>query len=542
MSEQSREIMEFDVVIVGAGPSGLATAISAAQTAKSMNKELSICILEKGSEVGAHLLSGAVLDVSSMDDLLPDWKEKKAPIFTQATTEEFLFLTKNSSIKLPIPHFLENKGNYIVSLGNLSKWLAEQAESMGVHIFPGFSATELLYENNKVIGVATSDLGIDKSGNIKPSYQRGIAVLGKYTVLAEGARGSLTKQAIDKFKLNDGCQHQTYGLGIKELWEIPIEESKPGTIVHTIGWPLPRDTYGGTFLYHLDRGLVALGLVVGLDYPNPYLDPFKEMQRSKHHPAISKHIRNGKRICYGARSLNEGGLQSLPQLEFPGGMLVGCAAGMLNVARIKGIHNAIRSGDLAGKNISNSLLNGANNNYQKDFDASPIREELYLARNIRPGFHRGLYTGMAMSALDTYLFKNKAPWTLQHKTPDHLSLLHKEKAKKIDYPKPDNKLCFDKLSSVFLSGTNHEEDQPVHLILSEQQKAIDHNLELFDAPEQRYCPGNVYEIITQENGTKSLQINAQNCLHCKACDIKDPGQNINWQPPEGGGGPKYSNM
>jgi electron-transferring-flavoprotein dehydrogenase len=541
MSGQEREVMEFDVVIVGAGPAGLATAISTAQEAKKVGKDISICVLEKGSEVGAHLLSGAVLDISSLDELIPDWQNKSAPIKTKASSEEFLLLTKNNAIKLPIPHFLENHGNYIISLSELGRWLAEQAESLGINIFPGFSASELLYDNDKVIGVATSDLGIDKSGAHKPGYQRGIAVTGKYTVLAEGARGSLTKKAIAKFKLDSKCQHQTYGLGIKELWEVPKENSKPGTIVHTIGWPLPKDTYGGVFLYHLEEGIVALGLVTGLDYKNPYLDPFKELQKAKHHPQISKHLKGGKRISYGARSLNEGGLQSLPDLEFPGGMLVGCSAGMLNVARIKGIHNAIRSGNIAGNNIAKSILEGTTVNYQQDFNKSKIYKELYLARNIRPGFHHGLYTGMLMSALDTYIFRNKAPWTLKHKQPDHLLLKNKNTAKKIDYPKPDNELSFDKLSSVFLSGTNHEEDQPVHLVLKDKEKAININLEKYDAPEQRYCPGNVYEIVEKE-GNKSIQINAQNCLHCKACDIKDPEQNINWQTPEGGGGPKYSKM
>ncbi|MBT4963671.1 MAG: electron transfer flavoprotein-ubiquinone oxidoreductase [Francisellaceae bacterium] len=533
--------MEFDVVIVGAGPAGLATAISLAQAAKAMKQEVSICILEKGSEVGAHQLSGAVFDVSALSELIPNWQDKNAPITTKAAGEEFLFLTKYKSLKLPIPHFLNNEGNYVISLGLLAKWLASEAESLGVNIFPGFSAAELLIENDKVIGVATSDLGVDKLGKQKNNYQRGIGVLGKHTILAEGARGSLSQQAIKNFNLDSLSQHQTYGLGIKELWEVPDKNHIPGTIVHTIGWPLPSDTYGGLFIYHLENNLVSVGMVTGLDYKNTYLDPFKELQKAKHHPEITKHLSGGKRICYGARSLNEGGLQSIPSLCFPGGMLVGCAAGMLNVARIKGIHNAIRSGTLAGNSLAQQLFNNAENTYQDDFNKSPIFKELYLARNIRPGFHKGLYAGMLLSAIDTYVFRNKAPWTLKHNKPDHLATLSKDSCAEIIYPKPDNKISFDKLSSVFLSGTNHEEDQPVHLLLTDIKTPLDINLEKFGAPEQRYCPAGVYEIITTDNINK-LQINAQNCLHCKACDIKDPTQNITWHTPEGGGGPKYNKM
>lgn len=539
--------MEYDVIIIGAGPSGLSAAIRLAQLANQHQHPLRICILEKGAEVGAHILSGAVFEPRALNELIPNWQSLNAPVVTRATQDQFLFLTRNKSFRLPTPPQMHNQGNYIISLGNLCRWLATQAENLGVEIFPGFAATEVLLDaNGHVKGVATGNMGINKLGQPTSHYQPGIELHARYTLLAEGCRGSLTKILSERFALQKESQPQTYGLGIKELWEISPDKHRLGTVCHTIGWPLDNRTYGGSFLYHLENNQISIGFVVGLDYENPYLDPYQEFQRFKHHPTIRSLLEGGKRIAYGARAINEGGLQSIPKLTFPGGLLIGCAAGFLNVPKIKGNHTAMKSGMLAAEAVFNGIVNSKEpelHSYEKAIRTSWVWEELTLARNIRPAFQWGLWKGLAYSALDTYLLRGKAPWTLQHHPVDHLSLKKASECQRIPYPKPDGIFSFDKLTSVQLSNTNHAEDQPPHLKLKDPSIPISINLKLYDAPEQRYCPAAVYEIIyDNKNQNPYLQINAQNCVHCKTCDIKDPSQNIDWIPPEGGGGPNYSNM
>ena len=546
-----RDVMEYDVVIVGAGPSGLAAAIRLRQLAEEAGREISVCILEKGSEVGAHILSGAVLETRALDELLPNWKELGAPINTPVIKDYFSYLSQNRSFRFPIvPPTMQNHGNYIISLGNLCRWLAKQAEALGVEIYPGFAATEVLYnESGDVCGVATGDMGTGRDGAPTENYQPGIELRAKQTLLAEGCRGSLTKKLFDRFQLRQNADPQTFGIGLKELWEVPPESHKAGTVIHTIGWPLDRNTYGGSFLYHLENNQIAVGFVVGLDYKNPHLDPFKEFQRFKEHPAIRSIFEDGKRISYGARALNEGGFQSIPKLTFPGGALIGCTAGFMNVPKIKGSHTAMKSGMLAAEGVFTLLAKSGSPSgklepmeYEKSLKKSWIWSELYRVRNIRPAFRWGLWPALLYGVIDTYLFKGRTPWTYHHSS-DHEGLKRASNCKPINYPKPDGKISFDRLSSVFLSNTNHEENQPVHLKLEDHDAPIVINLPKYAAPEQRYCPAGVYEILCEDDGSNPrLQINAQNCVHCKTCDIKDPGQNIDWQPPEGGGGPNYPNM
>ncbi|MDD2815787.1 MAG: electron transfer flavoprotein-ubiquinone oxidoreductase [Thiotrichaceae bacterium] len=541
-----RDVMEYDVVIVGAGIAGLSAAIRLVQLNEAQGQELSVCVIEKGSEVGAHILSGAVFEPHALDELIPDWKEKGAPLNTPAQEDNFLFLNEKKSFHLPTPPQMSNHGNYIISLANLCRWLAKQAEDLGVEIYAGFAAAEVLYnEDGSVKGVATGDMGIGKDGKPTDSYQVGVELHAKQTLFAEGCRGSLTKTLFERFKLRDGVDPQTYGIGIKELWEVPPAQHQLGKIVHTIGYPLDTKTYGGSFLYHLENNQVALGFVIGLDYENPYLNPFEEFQRYKNHPAIRAVLEGGRRIAYGARALSEGGFQSIPKLSFKGGLLIGDAAGFLNVPKIKGSHTAMKSGMLAAEAIFEHLkthedLLGEVSNYRTALEKSWLWDELYTVRNIRPSFRWGLWVALAYSALDTYVFRGRAPWTLHHHD-DHLALKEARFCQKIEYPKPDGKVTFDKLSSVFISNTNHEENQPAHLKLKDATVPISINLAKYDSPEQRFCPAGVYEIV-QENEQARLQINAQNCVHCKTCDIKDPTQNINWVVPEGGGGPNYPNM
>jgi electron-transferring-flavoprotein dehydrogenase len=527
----SREILSFDIVIVGAGPSGLAASIRL----KQLQPELRVCIVEKGSEVGAHILSGAVLEPRALNELIPDWQALGAPIHTSATSDQFLFLTQNHSIRLPTPSAMKNRGNYIISLGLLCRWLATQAEVLGVEIYPGFSATEVLYnENGHVIGIATGDMGLDKNGAHTSRYVQGIALHAKQTLFAEGCRGSLTKKLMDRFQLGENSNPQTYGIGVKELWEVSPTQHRLGAVIHTIGWPLDTQTYGGSFLYHLENNQVEVGFVIGLDYTNPYLNPFEEFQRFKTHPKIRSVFAGGRRISYGSRAISEGGFQSIPKLSFPGGLLIGDTAGFLNVPKIKGIHTAMKSGMVAAESIVSDL------DYQDQLQKSWLWDELYRVRNIRPGFKNGLWSGLANAALDTYVLRGQAPWTLKNHA-DYRTLKAAVDCKKIIYPKPDGKITFDRLSSVFLSNIHHDENQPCHLHLKNPALAIDLNLAVYDSPEQRYCPAGVYEIIKTDQIAR-LQINAQNCIHCKVCDIKDPAQNIDWVPPEGGSGPNYPNM
>ena len=539
-----RESMEYDVVIIGAGPSGLACAIKLKQLASDSGRELNVCVVEKGSEVGAHTLSGAVIETRALNELLPDWKKLGAPLNTPVTEDRLLFLTKSKSYSLPTPSYMNNHGNYIVSLGNVVRWLGEQAESLGVEIYPGFAATEILFhDDGSVKGIATGDMGAGKDGEHTDSYQQGIELHAKQTVFAEGCRGSLTKVAIDRFNLRKGVQPQTYGIGIKELWEVTPEQHEEGLVIHSTGWPLDQTTYGGSFLYHLENNQVAVGFVIGLDYKNPYLSPFEEFQRFKTHPDIRKTFEGGRRVSYGARAISEGGYQSIPRLSFPGGLLIGDSAGFLNVPKIKGSHTAMKSGMVAAESIYTSINAKQSKrtlDYSHRLSNSWLWTELKQVRNIRPSFRWGFWLGMIYSAIDTYVLRGRAPWTLKHDE-DHKQLIPSRKAKKIDYPKPDGVLTFDRLTSVFISNTNHEENQTCHLQLKNDVTPIKINLSEYDAPEQRYCPAGVYEIITEETIPK-LQINAQNCVHCKTCDIKDPTQNINWVPPEGGGGPNYPNM
>ncbi len=543
--------MEYDVVIVGAGPSGLAAAIRLKQLTQQHQHEISVCVIEKGSEVGAHILSGAVLEPRALHELIPDWKDKGAPLNTAVTREQFMFLREKGSTSLPVfllPPAMHNAGNYIISLGNLCRWLAEQAETLGVEIFPGFTAAEVLFdEQGAVKGVATGDMGVDKEGKQTDAFEPGIELYAKYTFLAEGCRGSLGKQIIERFNLRDGAQPQTYGIGIKELWEIDPSKHEQGLALHTAGWPLDRHTYGGSFLYHLEDNQVAVGFVVGLDYENPWLSPFNEFQRFKIHPQIRPIFEGGRRIAYGARALNEGGLQSLPKLTFPGGVLVGCEAGTLNMPKIKGTHTAMKSGMLAAEAAFNALQNSSAGGdelsaYTDAFNNSWVYEELKKARNVRPAFKWGLWGGTLYTGLDQTLLRGNAPWTIKHAHADHETLKPVADCRKIEYPAPDGKITFDRSSSVFVSNTNHEENQPCHLTLKDKSVPITVNLKLYEAPEQRYCPAGVYEIIEDENSNPVLQINAQNCVHCKTCDIKDPTQNIIWVTPRGGDGPNYPNM
>ena len=543
----SRESMEYDVVIVGGGPSGLTTAIHLKQLAAAKGADISVCVLEKGSEIGAHILSGAVLEPRTLEELFPDWKERGAPLLTPVKEDRFLFLTENSATRLPTPPQMNNHGNYIISLGNFCRWLGEQAEELGVEVYPGFAAAEILYDSKGAVrGVATGDMGLDKDGQPTAQHQPGMELLGRQTVFSEGCRGSLTKQLSEHFSLREGVDPQTYGIGIKELWEIDPSKHQPGLAIHTVGWPLASDTYGGSFLYHFEDNKVAVGFVIGLDYSNPHLSPFEEFQRFKHHPAIRQYLEGARRIAYGARALSEGGLQSLPKLTFPGGLLVGDTAGVLNVPKIKGTHTSMKSAMLAAESLLDILLTKQDVNeaksYTEKFGKSWLWQELYRARNIRPSFRWGLWGGIAYSAVDTYLFRGKAPWTFKHHA-DHTQLKKALESTPITYPKPDGKISFDRLSSVFLSNTNHAEDQPCHLHLKDINIPISVNLALYDAPEQRYCPAGVYEILREADGSNPrLQINAQNCVHCKTCDIKDPTQNINWVTPQGGEGPIYQQM
>ena len=554
--------MEYDVVIVGAGPAGLAAAIRLKQQAQANGTEVSVCIVEKGSEVGAHILSGAVMDPIAISELFPDWKTLGAPLNQPVTEDRFLFLSRSGSMQVPnwlLPSCFKNHGNYVISLANVCRWLGTQAEALGVEIYPGFAASEVLFHENgslegsvegstkgSVKGIATGDMGIGKSGEYTSRYARGMELHAKYTVFAEGCRGNLGKLLQQKFKLNEGRDPQTYGLGLKELWEVTPAQHVPGLVVHTAGWPLDSDTYGGSYLYHLENNQVAVGFVVGLGYTNPYLSPFEEFQRYKTHPAIRGFFAGGKRIAYGARALAAGGLQSLPKLTFPGGVLVGDDAGFLNASRIKGSHAAIKSGMLAADAALAALKAGRSSDeltaYPASFKQSWLHEELHRARNFKPAMAKGLYTGTLMVGIDQIVFGGKAPWTMHHLHADHETLTRKADAAPIDYPKADGTLTFDRLSSVFISNTNHEEDQPAHLTLRDASVPASTNLALYGGPEQYYCPAGVYEYVDSNAGGKKLQINAQNCVHCKTCDIKDPTQNIVWVVPEGGGGPNYPNM
>jgi electron-transferring-flavoprotein dehydrogenase len=545
-----REAMEYDVVIVGGGPAGLAASIRLKQLAQEKGQEVSVCVLEKGSEIGAHILSGAVMDPRAITELVPNWKELGAPLNTPVSEDRFLFLTGTKSYQTPgfmLPKCLENHGNYIVSLANVVRWLGQQAENLGVEIFPGFPAAEVLYnDDGSVKGVATGNMGVNREGQPTDAFQLGMELHAKYTLFAEGSRGHLGKQLVARYDLNKGKDPQTYGIGIKELWEIDPAKHKPGLVIHTAGWPLDNDTYGGSFLYHLENNQVAVGFIVGLAYQNPYLSPYEEFQRYKTHPAIRTFFEGGKRISYGARAITAGGLQSLPKLVFPGGALIGCDAGFLNVSRIKGSHAAIKSGMMAADSAFAALGENRQHDelatYPVAFEQSWLHEELHVARNFKPWMSKGLVTGSIMTGIDQIVFRGKAPWTLHHQHADHECLRPASDFAPIVYPKPDGKLTFDRLSSVFISNTNHAEDQPVHLTLKNKDVPVEVNLAKFAGPEQRYCPAGVYEFVRTDEGKDRLQINAQNCVHCKTCDIKDPTQNIVWVTPEGGGGPNYPNM
>ena len=546
-----REAMEFAVVIVGGGPAGLASAIRLKQLANQDGQDISVCLIEKGAEIGAHILSGAVIDPRALTELLPNWKADGAPLNAPVSEDRFFILSEDGSTKVPnsvLPACFHNEGNFVISLGNVCRWLGEQAEALGVEIYPGFAGAEVLFnEDGSVKGVATGDMGRLHDGSEGPNFQPGMELLGKYTFFAEGCRGHLGKQLEEKFNLRDGIDPQTYGIGIKELWEIQPEHHQLGLVIHSGGWPMTPDTYGGGFLYHLENNQVAVGFVVGLGYSNPFLSPFEEFQRFKTHPEISKFFAGGKRIAYGARALTAGGLQSLPKLTFPGGVLVGDDAGFLNAARIKGSHAAIKTGALAAEACFEALLGERQHDellaYPAAFKQSWLYEELHQARNFKPWMSKGLKLGSLMFGIDQLILRGKAPWTLHNRQPDHTKLKPAAACQPIVYPKPDGVLTFDRLSSVFLSSTNHEEDQPCHLQLKDAATPIAINLAQYDAPEQRFCPAGVYEILRDESGNNPrLQINAQNCVHCKTCDIKDPTQNINWVVPQGGEGPTYPNM
>ena len=538
----TKEVMEYDVVIVGGGPSGLSTAIKL----KQLNSDINVCVLEKASEIGAHILSGNVFETRALDELIPNWKKINNPIKTKVKKEKFLFLGKNKSFSWPtwlLPKVQQNHNNYIISLANLCRWFAEQAEELGVEIFPGFPASEILFnDDGSVKGVATQDMGLDKDGNKKDSFESGIELHAKVTVFAEGCRGHLGKQLIKKFKLDKGKNPQQYGIGLKEIWEVDEKQHDEGLVMHTAGWPLDNNTYGGSFMYHAENKQIFLGYVIGLDYKNPHLSPFDEFQRFKTHPAIKKFIEGGKRISYGARALIEGGIQSLPKMYMPGALLVGCDAGTLNMPKIKGSHTAMKSGMIAAETII-EYLNGREDLsiYEEKFKKSWIYKELNEARNVKPSFSWGLILGIIFTGIDQIIFRGKLPFTLKHKHADHEALVTADKMPKIEYPKPDNIITFDKTSSVYLTGTNHTDNQPVHLHLKDPELPIKYNLEKYDEAAQRYCPAGVYEVQT-ENNVQKFVINSQNCIHCKTCDIKEPSQNINWVTPEGGGGPKYGNM
>ena len=549
-----RESMEFDVLIVGGGPAGLATACRVSQLAEEKGQEITVCLVEKGSEIGAHILSGAVFEPTAMNELFPNWKEMGAPLNTAVKGDDIYYLTSSEKgQKVPnafVPKTMHNEGNYIVSLGNVCRWLGEQAEALGVEVYPGFAAAEILYnEDGSVKGIATGDMGVGMDGQPKDSYMPGMELHAKYTIFAEGCRGHLGKQLISKFNLDAGKDPQHYGIGIKELWQIPPEQHQEGLVVHTAGWPLAESgSPGGSFLYHIENNQVVVGLITDLGYSNPHLSPFEEFQRYKHHPVIKQYLDGGERISYGARAIAKGGIQSLPKMTFPGGLLVGCDAGTLNFAKIKGSHTAMKSGIVAAEEVVKALgAERANDEiveYKAAFENSWAYKELYAQRNFGPAQHKfGNFIGSAYAFLDINIFNGKLPWTMNDPTPDHAALKPAADCKKIDYPKPDGKLSFDRLSSVFLSNTNHEEDQPCHLQLKDASIPLEQNLPKFDEPAQRYCPAGVYEIVeNEEDGSKRFQINAQNCVHCKTCDIKDPAQNITWVTPEGTGGPNYPNM
>jgi electron-transferring-flavoprotein dehydrogenase len=545
-----KESMEFDVVIVGGGPAGLASAIRLKQLALETGNSISVCLIEKGSEIGAHILSGAVMDPRALTELLPNWKEDGAPLNAPVSEDRFLILSATAAIRVPnglLPVCFHNEGNYVISLGNVCRWLAEQAQALGVEIYPGFAGAAVLFdENGAVKGVATGDMGRLRDGSESSNFQPGIELHGKYTFFAEGCRGHLGKQLMESFSLNVDSDPQTYGIGLKEIWEVKPENHQPGLVVHSGGWPMETDCYGGGFLYHLENNQVAVGFIVGLGYTNPHLSPYDEFQRYKTHPEICKFLEGGKRIAYGARALTAGGLQSLPRLTFPGGVLIGDNAGFLNAARIKGSHCAIKSGHLAAEACFDALTAKRQRDelstYPEAFRQSWLYEELYRARNFKPWMAKGFNLGAVMFGIDQMVFRGKAPWTLRHLTPDHAKLKAAAECQRITYPKPDGVITFDRLSSVFLSNTSHEEDQPCHLRLQDPVTPITINLAKYDAPEQRFCPAGVYEILGQDEGKPRLQINAQNCLHCKTCDIKDPMQNITWMPPQGGEGPTYPHM
>ena len=548
-----REHMAYDIVIVGAGPAGLATAIRAKQAAADRGQEVSVCILEKGSEVGAHIMSGAVLETRALDELLPDWRNQGAPVTRSVRKEKFLFLTRTGGISWPtgfLPAAMKNHGNYIISLGDLVHWLGEQAEALGVEIYPGFAAAEILTdETGAVKGVATGDMGVTAAGAQGPNYEPGMELHGTYTVFAEGCRGHLGKNLMNRFDLRRAAQDQTFGLGLKEMWEIDPAQHQPGLVMHTAGWPLDSATYGGSFIYHLDDNLIAIGFVVGLDYRNPYLSPYQEFQRFKTHPKIKPLLAGGRRISYGARALNEGGIQCLPKLAFPGGVLVGCEAGTLNTPKIKGTHTAMKSGMLAAESMIAALATNTAEDgprvalvaYEEAFRQSWAYDELWRARNVRPGFKHGLIVGTLNAGLDQVIGRGRLPWTFKHGHKDNESLHEKSQAERIDYPKPDGTITFDRLTNLAFANVAHEEDQPCHLTLNDETAPIAVNLATYDAPEQHYCPAGVYEIV-EDGDVPRLQINAQNCLHCKTCDIKDPTGNIDWVAPQGGGGPNYSGM